>query len=252
VRERPLDPACAGPSRTHFRARSSGSGSGLATDWRPRADGHRARHVQRAASARPGGRAPDRRSPSRQSVVRPRRAAMVPWPARTSRRGVTVRLDGHRSPSSSTRRHDHRLRLHGSGWAVALAEVCGGDGPVGRAPLFYDACYDADSGVILPGGLAATPMARLREHTATCSWMRAHATRRGTGARGGLACPGPGRAGETARATWCLFWLAPGWWAAVALAPAMTAPDERTLAARPDRRHRRDGMCDTASRSNRA
>jgi phosphoglycolate phosphatase-like HAD superfamily hydrolase len=54
-----------------------------------------------------------------------------------------------------------------SGWAVALAEALrAATGRSIETPLFAMLGYDADSGVVLPGGgLAATPMARLREHT---------------------------------------------------------------------------------------
>ncbi|MFL5724143.1 MAG: HAD family hydrolase, partial [Chloroflexota bacterium] len=54
-----------------------------------------------------------------------------------------------------------------SGWAVTLADAL--DAQLGRpvdGPLFAMLGYDASTGVVLPhGGLAATPMARLRERT---------------------------------------------------------------------------------------
>ena len=54
-----------------------------------------------------------------------------------------------------------------SGWAVALAGAL--DAAAGRSvegPLFAMLGYDAVTGTVLPGGgLAATPMARLRERT---------------------------------------------------------------------------------------
>jgi len=54
-----------------------------------------------------------------------------------------------------------------SGWAVALAEAL--QRATGRelgAPLFEMLGYDPETGTVLPGGgLAATPMARLRERT---------------------------------------------------------------------------------------
>ena len=54
-----------------------------------------------------------------------------------------------------------------SGWAVTLAAAL--RGAVGRSvdgPLFAMLGYDAATGTVLPGGgLAATPMARLRERT---------------------------------------------------------------------------------------
>ena len=54
-----------------------------------------------------------------------------------------------------------------SGWAVAIADAL--RATVGRSvdePLFAMLGYDAATGMVLPGGgLAATPMARLRERT---------------------------------------------------------------------------------------
>ena len=54
-----------------------------------------------------------------------------------------------------------------SGWAVALAEgLRVATGRSFEAPLFEMLGYDAVTGRVLPGGgLAATPMARLRERT---------------------------------------------------------------------------------------
>ena len=54
-----------------------------------------------------------------------------------------------------------------SGWAVALADgLRAATGRSVEAPLFEMLGYDAATGVVLPGGgLAATPMARLRERT---------------------------------------------------------------------------------------
>ena len=54
-----------------------------------------------------------------------------------------------------------------SGWAVALAEgLAARDRPIVEGPLFAMLGYDAATGAVLPGGgLAATPMARLRERT---------------------------------------------------------------------------------------
>ena len=54
-----------------------------------------------------------------------------------------------------------------SGWAVALADgLRTATGRSVEGPLFAMLGYDATTGVILPGGgLAATPMARLRERT---------------------------------------------------------------------------------------
>ncbi|MEA2610763.1 MAG: hypothetical protein QOG32_489 [Chloroflexota bacterium] len=54
-----------------------------------------------------------------------------------------------------------------SGWAVSLAETLRAETalPI-EAPLFAMLGYDAATGTVLPGGgLAATPMARLRERT---------------------------------------------------------------------------------------
>jgi phosphoglycolate phosphatase len=54
-----------------------------------------------------------------------------------------------------------------SGWAVALADgLRAATGRSIEAPLFAMLGYDSETGVVLPGGgLAATPMARLRERT---------------------------------------------------------------------------------------
>ena len=54
-----------------------------------------------------------------------------------------------------------------SGWAVALADgLRAASGRSFEAPLFEMLGYDAATGRVLPGGgLAATPMARLRERT---------------------------------------------------------------------------------------
>jgi phosphoglycolate phosphatase len=54
-----------------------------------------------------------------------------------------------------------------SGWAVTLAEALRtATGRPVETPLFAMLGYDSESGVVLPGGgLAATPMARLRDRT---------------------------------------------------------------------------------------
>jgi phosphoglycolate phosphatase len=80
---------------------------------------------------------------------------------------VTVRLDGIDLVIFDK---DGTLIEFGSmwsGWAVAIAEALRVE--VGRpvdGPLFAMLGYDAETGVVRPGGgLAATPMARLRERT---------------------------------------------------------------------------------------
>jgi phosphoglycolate phosphatase-like HAD superfamily hydrolase len=80
---------------------------------------------------------------------------------------VTVRLDGIDLVIFDK---DGTLIEFGSmwsGWAVALADAL--KTATGRSiegPLFGMLGYDATTGVVLPGGgLAATPMARLRERT---------------------------------------------------------------------------------------
>jgi phosphoglycolate phosphatase len=80
---------------------------------------------------------------------------------------VTVRLDGIGlvvfDKDGTIIEFGHMWR----GWAVALADAL--DTATGRsieAPLFAMLGYDAATGTVLPGGgLAATPMARLRERT---------------------------------------------------------------------------------------
>jgi phosphoglycolate phosphatase len=54
-----------------------------------------------------------------------------------------------------------------SGWSVTLAEALqAATGRPVEGPLFAMLGYDAETGVVLPGGgLAATPMARLRDRT---------------------------------------------------------------------------------------
>ena len=129
----------------------------------------RARHVQRAAPDAADGRR--RRSPSRS------RGGLL------RARGVARRRRGDRRRSA--RRCDRPLDgidlvvfdkdgtliefgSMWSGWAVALADgAASGDRPVRRwTPLFAMLGYDPATGRVLPGGgLAATPMARLRERT---------------------------------------------------------------------------------------
>ena len=122
-----------------------------------------------------------------------------------------------------------------SGWAIDARRRLSRRRP-GRpvaAPLYAMLGFDPATGRVMPGGgLAATPMARLRERTRDVLLAGGvTAGRRGTGARGGLARARPGRARRSAGRP---------------AAPASPAPRRRP----PDRgRHDRRPRADRTRRS---